>query len=188
MMVYAVLVLLFGTFLQPITILFSLPLSIGGAIAALLLTGKQLTTPVWIGILMLMGIVTKNAIMLVEFAVEAMREGKKRDDAIIDAGMKRARPIVMTTIAMAAGMLPIAIGLGVDPSFRSPMAIVVIGGLITSTFLSLLVIPVIFTFVDDGVQWLQKVFKRDHHHHATHPSHGSGAPALKVAEAQPPKV
>ena len=111
MMVYAVLVLLFGTFLQPITILFSLPLSIGGAIAALLLTGKQLTTPVWIGILMLMGIVTKNAIMLVEFAVEAIREGKKREDAIIDAGMKRARPIVMTTIAMAAGMMPSALAI-----------------------------------------------------------------------------
>lgn len=95
MMVYAVLVLLFGTFLQPITILFSLPLSIGGAIGALLLTGKQLTTPVWIGILMLMGIVTKNAIMLIEFAMEAMREGKSRDAAIIDAGQKRARPIVM---------------------------------------------------------------------------------------------
>ena len=106
MMVYAVLVLLFGTFLQPITILFSLPLSIGGAIVALLVTGKQLTTPVWIGILMLMGIVTKNAIMLVEFAVESIREGKPRDEAIIDAGMKRARPIVMTTIAMAAGMMP----------------------------------------------------------------------------------
>jgi len=180
MMVYAVLVLLFGTFLQPITILFSLPLSIGGAIAALLLTGKQLTTPVWIGILMLMGIVTKNAIMLVEFAVEAIREGKKRDEAIIDAGMKRARPIVMTTIAMAAGMLPIAIGLGTDPSFRSPMAIVVIGGLITSTFLSLLVIPVIFTFVDDGVQKLHGLFGRMHHAHRTHepevlPAPGSGA-------------
>src|SRR5262249_61947105 len=98
MMVYAVLVLLFGTFLQPITILFSLPLSIGGAVLALLLTGKQLTIPVYIGILMLVGIVTKNAIMLVEFAIEAMRAGQKRDEAMIDAGMKRARPIVMTTI------------------------------------------------------------------------------------------
>ena len=120
MMVYAVLVLLFGTFLQPITILFSLPLSIGGAIVALLLTGKQLTTPVWIGILMLMGIVTKNAIMLVEFAVESIREGKPRDEAIIDAGMKRARPIVMTTIAMAAGMMPI--GAGVRRRRRIPLA------------------------------------------------------------------
>ena len=120
MMVYAVLVLLFGTFLQPITILFSLPLSIGGAIAALLLTGKQLTTPVWIGILMLMGIVTKNAIMLVEFAVESIREGKPRDLAMIDAGIKRARPIVMTTIAMAAGMMPS--GAGVRRRRRIPLA------------------------------------------------------------------
>ena len=120
MMVYAVLVLLFGTFLQPITILFSLPLSIGGAIVALLLTGKQLTTPVWIGILMLMGIVTKNAIMLVEFAVESMRDGKSREYAIIDAGMKRARPIVMTTIAMVAGMMPSA--LGVRRRRRIPLA------------------------------------------------------------------
>src|SRR5258705_10638926 len=118
MMVYAVLVLLFGPFLQPITILFSLPLSIGGAIAALLLTGKQLTTPVWIGILMLMGIVTKNAIMLVEFAIESMREGKPRDEAMIDAGMKRARPIVMTTVAMVAGMMPSAFGFRARDAFR----------------------------------------------------------------------
>ena len=149
MMVYAVLVLLFGTFLQPITILFSLPLSIGGAIAALLLTGKQLTTPVWIGILMLMGIVTKNAIMLVEFAVEAIREGKTRDDAIIDAGMKRARPIVMTTIAMAAGMMPSALAFGAGGEFRSPMALAVIGGLIFSTILSLVFVPAMFMVMDD---------------------------------------
>jgi multidrug efflux pump subunit AcrB len=149
MMVYAVLVLLFGTFLQPITILFSLPLSIGGAIVALLLTGKQLTTPVWIGILMLMGIVTKNAIMLVEFAVEAIREGKKRDEAIIDAGMKRARPIVMTTIAMAAGMMPSALAIGAGGEFRSPMALAVIGGLIFSTILSLVFVPAMFMVMDD---------------------------------------
>ena len=148
-MVYAVLVLLFGTFLQPITILFSLPLSIGGAIAALLLTGKQLTTPVWIGILMLMGIVTKNAIMLVEFAVEAIREGKQRDEAIIDAGMKRARPIVMTTIAMAAGMMPSALAFGAGGEFRSPMALAVIGGLMFSTVLSLVFVPAMFMVMDD---------------------------------------
>src|SRR6202165_3298912 len=129
MMVYAVLVLLFGTFLQPITILFSLPLSIGGAIVALLLTGKQLTTPVWIGILMLMGIVTKNAIMLVEFAVESIHAGMPRDEAIVDAGKKRARPIVMTTVAMAAGMMPSALAFGAGGEFRSPMALAVIGGL-----------------------------------------------------------
>src|SRR6201747_285883 len=149
MMVYAVLVLLFGTFLQPITILFSLPLSIGGAIAALLLTGKQLTTPVWIGILMLRAIVTKNAIMLVEFAVEAVREGKPRDEAIIDAGMKRARPIVMTTIAMAAGMMPSALAFGAGGEFRSPMALAVIGGLIFSTILSLVFVPAMFMLMDD---------------------------------------
>ncbi|WP_371422244.1 efflux RND transporter permease subunit [Tardiphaga sp.] len=149
MMVYAVLVLLFGTFLQPITILFSLPLSIGGAILALLLTGKQLTTPVWIGILMLMGIVTKNAIMLVEFAVEAIREGKPREVAIIDAGMKRARPIVMTTVAMAAGMMPSALAFGAGGEFRSPMALAIIGGLIFSTALSLLFVPAMFLMIDD---------------------------------------
>jgi hydrophobe/amphiphile efflux-1 (HAE1) family protein len=149
MMVYAVLVLLFGTFLQPITILFSLPLSIGGAIVALLVTGKQLTTPVWIGILMLMGIVTKNAIMLVEFAVESIREGKPRDEAIIDAGMKRARPIVMTTIAMAAGMMPSALAFGAGGEFRSPMALAVIGGLVFSTVLSLVFVPAMFMMMDD---------------------------------------
>src|SRR6185312_14494983 len=135
LMVYAVLVLLFGTFLQPLTILFSLPLSIGGAVGALLLTGKQLTIPVWIGILMLMGIVTKNAIMLVEFAIEAIRAGKKRDEAMIDAGMKRARPIVMTTIAMIAGMMP--------------SALAVIGGLLFSTVLSLVFVPAMFMVMDD---------------------------------------
>ena len=149
MMVYAVLVLLFGTFLQPITILFSLPLSIGGAIVALLLTGKQLTTPVWIGILMLMGIVTKNAIMLVEFAVESIRDGKTREEAIIDAGMKRARPIVMTTIAMAAGMMPSALAFGAGGEFRSPMALAVIGGLVFSTILSLVFVPAMFMMMDD---------------------------------------
>ncbi|QWG23808.1 efflux RND transporter permease subunit [Bradyrhizobium sediminis] len=149
MMVYAVLVLLFGTFLQPITILFSLPLSIGGAIAALLLTGKQLTTPVWIGILMLMGIVTKNAIMLVEFAVESIREGNPREFAIIDAGIKRARPIVMTTIAMAAGMMPSALAFGAGGEFRSPMALAVIGGLVFSTVLSLVFVPAMFMMMDD---------------------------------------
>ncbi len=160
MMVYAVLVLLFGTFLQPITILFSLPLSIGGAIAALLLTGKQLTTPVWIGILMLMGIVTKNAIMLVEFAVESIREGKPRDEAIIDAGMKRARPIVMTTIAMAAGMMPSALAFGAGGEFRSPMALAVIGGLIFSTILSLVFVPAMFMMMDDVGAFIWRYSKR----------------------------
>jgi multidrug efflux pump subunit AcrB len=179
MMVYAVLVLLFGTFLQPITILFSLPLSIGGAIVALLVTGKQLTTPVWIGILMLMGIVTKNAIMLVEFAVESIREGKPRDFAIIDAGMKRARPIVMTTIAMAAGMMPSALAFGAGGEFRSPMALAVIGGLVFSTILSLVFVPAMFMMMDDigalfwrfGKKLLASSGENEHapaDHHADH--------------------
>jgi multidrug efflux pump subunit AcrB len=149
MMVYAVLVLLFSSFLQPITILFSLPLSIGGAIIALLLTGQQLTTPVWIGVLMLMGIVTKNAIMLVDFAMESMHTGMDRNLAIIDAGQKRARPIVMTTVAMIAGMMPSALAYGAGGEFRSPMAIAVIGGLTVSTMLSLVFVPAFMAMMDD---------------------------------------
>jgi multidrug efflux pump subunit AcrB len=181
MMVYAVLVLLFGTFLQPITILFSLPLSIGGAIVALLLTGKQLTTPVWIGILMLMGIVTKNAIMLVEFAVESIREGNKRDFAIIDAGIKRARPIVMTTIAMAAGMMPSALAFGAGGEFRSPMALAVIGGLVFSTVLSLVFVPAMFMMMDDlgSLIWRYGKLLLASHAESEHPpgDHHSEPPA-----------
>jgi multidrug efflux pump subunit AcrB len=186
MMVYAVLVLLFGTFLQPITILFSLPLSIGGAIAALLLTGKQLTTPVWIGILMLMGIVTKNAIMLVEFAIEAIRTGKRREEAMIDAGMKRARPIVMTTIAMVAGMMPSALAVGAGGEFRSPMALAVIGGLLFSTVLSLVFVPAMFMVMDDIGNVIWRFGKRLIVSHAEEepPSEHHGEPPAK----QPPKM
>jgi hydrophobe/amphiphile efflux-1 (HAE1) family protein len=179
MMVYAVLVLLFGTFLQPITILFSLPLSIGGAIAALLITGKQLTTPVWIGILMLMGIVTKNAIMLVEFAVESVRDGKAREDAIIDAGMKRARPIVMTTIAMVAGMMPSALAFGAGGEFRSPMALAVIGGLLFSTILSLVFVPAMFMVMDDIGMLIWRFAKglvTSNESHDEAPGHGDRPP------------
>ena len=160
MMVYAVLVILFGTFLQPITILFSLPLSIGGAIVALLLTGNQLTIPVWIGMLMLMGIVTKNAIMLVEFAIESIHKGMHRDAAIIDAGQKRARPIIMTTIAMVAGMMPSALSFGAGGEFRSPMALAVIGGLMFSTVLSLIFVPAMFAMMDDFSALCWRIGKR----------------------------
>ena len=149
MMVYILLVLLFGSFLQPVTILASLPLSIGGAIVALLITHKAMSMPVVIGILMLMGIVTKNAIMLVDFVVEEVARGTPRTEALVEAGRKRARPIVMTTIAMAAGMLPSALGLGDGGGFRSPMAIAVIGGLVVSTMLSLIFVPAFFTILDD---------------------------------------
>ena len=155
--IYIVLVLLFKDFVQPVTILAALVLSVPGAFLALFLTGTALSMPSMIGLIMLMGIATKNSILLIDYVILARRDhGLNRWDALLDACRKRARPIVMTTIAMGAGMMPIALGLGVDPSFRSPMAIVVIGGLITSTFLSLLVIPVVFTFVDDVVQWVAR--------------------------------
>ncbi|MFA1672150.1 efflux RND transporter permease subunit [Rhizobium mongolense] len=156
--IYAVLVLLFHDFLQPATILMALPLSLGGALLPLVLTGTSFSMPVVIGLLMLMGVVTKNSILLVEYAIMSRRTGASRLDALVDACHKRARPIVMTTMAMGGGMLPVALSLsGGDASFRQPMAIVVIGGLITSTVLSLLVIPVIFTVVDDFLQILRRI-------------------------------
>lgn len=160
MMVFALLVLLFGSFLQPVTILFSLPLSIGGAIVALAATGMPISLPVVIGILMLMGIVTKNAIMLVDFAVEEIKRGIPRFEAIVDAGRKRARPIVMTTIAMVGGMLPSALGTGSGGEFRAPMAVAVIGGLISSTLLSLVFVPAVFIVMDDIGKLLWRVFGR----------------------------
>jgi multidrug efflux pump subunit AcrB len=124
---------------------------------ALLVTHLSFSMSSVIGLLMLMGIVTKNSILLVEYAIMARRErGMGRLEALLDACHKRARPILMTTIAMAAGMLPNALGLGAEPSFRQPMAVIVIGGLLTSTVLSLLVIPVVFTYVDDLLQWLRR--------------------------------
>jgi len=149
--IYVVLVLLFKDVLQPVTILAALPLSLGGAFVALLVANKSFSMPSLIGLIMLMGIATKNSILLVEYAVMARREhGMTRLEALLDACRKRARPIVMTTVAMGAGMLPIALGGGMaDTSFRSPMATAVIGGLITSTLLSLLVIPVVYSYVDD---------------------------------------
>ncbi|MBO3703789.1 MAG: efflux RND transporter permease subunit [Candidatus Accumulibacter sp.] len=159
--IYVVLVLLFHDFLQPATILAALPLSVGGAFFALLVTHNSFSMPSVIGLLMLMGIVTKNSILLVEYAVMARREhGMARFEALIDACHKRAKPILMTTIAMVAGMAPIALGIGAEPSFRSPMAIAVIGGLLTSTVLSLLVIPVVFTYVDDLLLLLKRVGRR----------------------------
>ena len=160
MMVFGVLILLFGNFLQPLTILFSLPLSIGGAILALLICHMPISMPVVIGILMLMGVVTKNAIMLVDFAVEQIRAGVDRNVAIVDAGRKRARPIVMTTIAMAAGMVPSAMAYGIGGEFRAPMAVAVIGGLIVSTVLSLVFVPAIFVLMDDLSRLLTRLFGR----------------------------
>ena len=159
--IYIVLVLLFRDFVQPLTVLVALVLSVPGAFLALFLTGTALSMPSMIGLVMLMGIATKNSILLIDYVILARRDhGRTRAEALMDACRKRARPIVMTTVAMGAGMLPIAIGVGTDPSFRAPMAIVVIGGLVTSTFLSLLVVPVVYSYVDDAIAWLRGALKR----------------------------
>ncbi|NKJ35033.1 MULTISPECIES: efflux RND transporter permease subunit [Rhizobium] len=168
--IYAVLVLLFHDFFQPATILMALPLALGGALLPLAITGTSFSMPAIIGLILLMGVVSKNSILLVEYAIMSRRQGLSRFDALVDACHKRARPIVMTTIAMGAGMLPVALSLsGGDSSFRQPMAIVVIGGLLTSTFLSLLVIPTIFTFVDDLVSFLRRLFGHNQGQHGEPP-------------------
>lgn len=175
--IYVVLVLLFKDFFQPGTILTALFLSIPGAFVALLITGKALSMPAMIGLIMLIGIATKNSILLVDYVIIARRMGLDRHEALMDACRKRARPIIMTSLAMGAGMLPIALGVGADPSFRSPMAIAVIGGLITSTVLSLLVVPVAYALVDDLEGWLARTLLR------RHKTNGPGAqdPGLKYA-------
>ena len=160
LLVLTVLILLFGSVIQPFTILFSLPLAIGGVAGALILTGNPVSMPVLIGILMLMGIVTKNAILLVDFAVEMVARGMTRFEAIVEAGHKRAQPIVMTSIAMSAGMLPSALGVGEGGSFRAPMAIAVIGGILVSTVLSLVIVPSFFLIMDDLSRVFSWVFGR----------------------------
>ncbi|EPX87109.1 Cation/multidrug efflux pump [Rubellimicrobium thermophilum DSM 16684] len=159
-MVLGVLILLFRSVIQPFTILFSLPLAIGGVAAALILTNSPVSMPVLIGILMLMGIVTKNAILLVDFAIEMRADGMSRFDAVVEAGHKRARPIIMTSIAMSAGMLPSALGVGDGGSFRAPMATAVIGGILMSTVLSLVVVPSFFLIMDDLQRLLTRIFGR----------------------------
>lgn len=160
LMVLAILIVLFKDFLQPLTILIALPFAIGGAIIALLLYNAAIDMPVIIGILMLMGIVTKNSILLVEFILERARSGMSRNEAIIQAGRERVRPIIMTTIAMIAGMIPLVITSGADASFRAPMAIAVIGGLISSTLLSLLFVPVVYSYMDDFKNFIIPYLKK----------------------------
>jgi multidrug efflux pump subunit AcrB len=161
MCIYMVLLLLFNHILQPLTILTAVPLCAGGAFGALLLTGHALSLPALIGLLMLIGIATKNSILLVDYAVMAEdQHGLSQHDALIDACRKRAQPVIMTSLAMMAGMAPIALGFSGDSSFRAPMAVAVIGGLVTSTLLSLLVIPAAFTVLDDLGTWCQRNLRR----------------------------
>jgi len=154
-LMFAVLVLLFKSFFKPIVILAALPLAVGGAFIGLLVFNLSLSIPSLIGFLMLMGLAAKNSILLVEYAIEREREGMSQHDALIEACRERARPIVMTTLAMAAGMLPTAFALEKGAEFRQPMAVAVIGGLITSTLLSLVLVPVVYRFVDDFENWLR---------------------------------
>lgn len=157
--IYAVLVLLYNNFLYPLAILMALPLSIGGALIALMVMQKELGLFALIGVVLLMGLVTKNAILLVDFTLAGLKEGKNLSQAIINAGVSRLRPIVMTSVSTIAGMFPIALELGADGSVRSPMAIAVIGGFTTSTLLTLVVIPVIFTYIY-GFMKIPRFFRR----------------------------
>jgi hydrophobe/amphiphile efflux-1 (HAE1) family protein len=156
--IYGILVLLYNNFLYPLAILTSLPLSIGGTLIALLITQKELGLYALIGIVLLMGLVTKNAILLVDFALASMKEGTPRYKAVLESGVSRLRPIIMTSVSTIAGMLPIALALGADGEIRSPMAIAVIGGFTTSTLLTLVVVPVIFTYIDSFYRWFRGLF------------------------------
>lgn len=160
LLIYAVLVLLFDGYLHPLTIMMSLPLALGGALIALVWAHQSLGFYALIGIVMLMGLVTKNAILLVEYCLMAMRSGVPRREALIQSGEARMRPIMMTTVAMISGMVPIALGIGAGSEARAPMAICVVGGLITSTLLTLVVVPVVFTIVDDMQLWVMKFMPR----------------------------
>jgi len=156
--IYAILVLLYSNFLYPFGILVALPLSIGGALLGLLVTQKELGLFALIGIVLLMGLVTKNAILLVDFALAGIKEGKPQFKAVVEAGVSRLRPILMTSVSTIAGMMPIALELGADGEVRSPMAIAVIGGFTTSTLLTLVVVPVLFTYVDNLYRWIRGLF------------------------------
>jgi HAE1 family hydrophobic/amphiphilic exporter-1 len=145
-LMYVVLVLLFGSFSHPFTILLALPLCFGGAFIGLILAQMSMSMPTYIGLIMLVGIAAKNSILLVEYAMVAIKGGMERTEALFEAAKKRARPIVMTTVAMGAGMIPVAVG---NDAFRQPMAVTVIGGLITSTLLSLVFVPATYTIIDE---------------------------------------
>ncbi len=154
-LIYIVLVLLFRDFFQPITIMTALPLSLGGAFLGLIVANQPLSLFAFIGLLMLMGLVTKNSIRLVDFAVERMHAGMSRNAALMEAGMQRARPIIMTTFAMSGGMVPAALGWGVDGTLRQGMGAAVIGGLMLSTLLSLVFVPAMFVLIDRLERWVQ---------------------------------
>ncbi|HEY9741766.1 MAG TPA: efflux RND transporter permease subunit [Coleofasciculaceae cyanobacterium] len=157
MCIYAILVLLYNNFLHPVTIMAALPLSLGGALIGLLIAQKALGLYALIGIVLLMGIVTKNSILLVDYTLINQEEGKSQYQAVLDAGLSRLRPILMTSFATIAGTAPLALGIGTGAEVRSSMGIAVMGGFTTSTLLTLVVVPVLFTYVDNLQYWIAKL-------------------------------
>jgi multidrug efflux pump subunit AcrB len=160
MSIYAILVLLYNNFLYPLAIMAALPFCLGGALLALMIAQKPLGLYALIGIVLLMGVVTKNSILLVDYAIINLQEGKKQRHALLDAGISRFRPIIMTSLATIVGIIPLAIGLGAGAEVRQPMGIAIIGGFTTSTLLTLVVVPVIFSYIDNFQNWFLSFFKR----------------------------
>jgi HAE1 family hydrophobic/amphiphilic exporter-1 len=178
MLMYLILVMQFGSFLDPLPIMMSLPLSLIGVVLALMITGDTLNIMSMIGVILLMGIVAKNAILLIDFAKWGREQGLPLRQAIIEAGAIRLRPIMMTTVALIAGMIPVAIGAGEGADFRAPLGRAVIGGVITSTLLTLLVIPTVYEILDETREWALSKFKG----RSGHGAHG-GITASPVPEA-----
>jgi HAE1 family hydrophobic/amphiphilic exporter-1 len=156
--IYFILASQFASFLQPVAIMASLPFTLVGVMGALIVTGSTLNLFSIIGFIMLMGLVVKNAILLVDFANHSQRAGMNQFDAVLNAGQVRLRPIIMTTLAMIFGMLPMAIGIGEGAESQAPMGRAVIGGLITSTLLTLVVVPVLYTYLDNLPRWWKRKF------------------------------
>jgi multidrug efflux pump subunit AcrB len=161
LLVFGVLVLLYQRFMAPLVNMASLTIAPLGGFLLLWIVGKPLSMPVLIGSLMLIGIVSKNSILLIDFTLDEMSKGIPKFDALMDAGRKRAQPIVMTTVAMVAGMIPTAISVSGDGAWRAPMGVVVIGGLIVSTIMTLALVPAAFSLADDIEKWVgQKVGRK----------------------------
>ncbi len=158
-LMFIILAILYESLIQPIIIMVALPLSIIGVMLSLYLANLQFSLFVMIGFMLLMGMVGKNAVLLVDFANNAMDKGKKVDEALIEAGEKRLRPILMTTIAMVFAMLPLAIGDGLGSETKAPMSIAIIGGLLSSMVLTLLVVPVIYKLISPIDRWLRKYYE-----------------------------
>jgi multidrug efflux pump subunit AcrB len=163
MCIYAILVLLYNSFLHPITIMAALPFSLGGALLGLMIAQKALGLYALIGIVLLMGIVTKNSILLVDYTIIHLEEGMSQYQAIITAGVSRLRPILMTSLASIAGTLPLAFGIGAGAEVKSPMGIAIMGGFTTSTLLTLVVVPVLFSYIDNFQNWFKKLGKGNSH-------------------------